>query len=188
MSRRTGKPGLELGPWSVVLVVTLAGALACGPVGPAPVTSASSSVSVSESEQAAALGVSPAALRLHRRALVLDTHIDTPQRLAFEEKFDLAARNRDGHVDIPRMREGGLDAAFFSIWFPGTVTGPAAVRRALGLIDEVRETVRANARDLTLATSVAVKPSRNRARQSEFAAASFHDNQTFRRKFSGHEL
>ena len=53
------------------------------------------------------------------------------------------------------MREGGLDAAFFSIWFPGTVTGPTAVRRALGLIDEVREAVRANARDLTLATSVA---------------------------------
>ncbi len=141
------------GAWG--LVVTLAAVVACGPTTRAPATSATPAAQGNEAAQAAALGVSPAALRLHRRALVLDTHIDTPQRLAFEEKFDLAARNTNGHVDIPRMREGGLDAAFFSIWFPGTVTGPTAVRRALGLIDEVREAVRANARDLTLATSVA---------------------------------
>jgi membrane dipeptidase len=154
MSPRTCVPGLE--SWGLGLaVLTLAGSVACGPATRGPVTGATPAPLGDDSAQAAALGVSPAALRLHRRALVLDTHIDTPQRLVFEEKFDLAARQPNGHVDIPRMREGGLDAAFFSIWFPGTVTGPAAVRRALSLIDEVREAVRANARDLTLATSVA---------------------------------
>ena len=154
MNRRT--PGLGLASWGLGLaVVALAAAAACGPTTRAPVTGISPAAPSNESQQAAALGVLPAALRLHRRALVLDTHIDTPQRLVFEDKFDLAARQPNGHVDIPRMREGGLDAAFFSIWFPGTVTGPAAVRRALSLIDEVREAVRANARDLTLATSVA---------------------------------
>ena len=149
------EPGLGLKAHGIGLaVVTLAAVVACGPTTRAPATSATPAAQGNESAEAAALGVSPAALRLHRRALVLDTHIDTPQRLAFEERFDLAARNTNGHVDIPRMRDGGLDAAFFSIWFPGTVTGPAAVRRALGLIDEVREAVRANASDLTLATSV----------------------------------
>ena len=136
-------------------VCGLAGALACGPASRPPATPASAPAAIDESAHAAALGISPAAYRLHRRALVLDTHIDTPQRLVFEEKFDLAAQNANGHVDIPRMRAGGLDAAFFSIWFPGTVTGPTAVRRALDQIDEVRETVRVNARDLMLATSVA---------------------------------
>ena len=150
------EPGLGLKARGLGLAaLTLAVVVACGPATRVPATSATPAAPGNEAAQAAALGVSPAALRLHRRALVLDTHIDTPQRLAFEEKFDLAVRNTNGHGDIPRMHEGGLDAAFFSIWFPGTVTGPTAVRRALSLIDEVREAVRANARDLTLATSVA---------------------------------
>ena len=138
------------GWWPAFTALTLVAS--CGPTARAPVTTAGAAVPSDESQQASALGISDAALRLHRRALVLDTHIDTPQRLAFE-KFDLAVRHADGHVDIPRMRDGGLDAAFFSIWFPGTVTGPAAVRRALDLIDRVREAVRANPRDLVLATN-----------------------------------
>jgi membrane dipeptidase len=136
-------------------LVTLLAALDCGPSVRPPVTTAGAAGGTAgDAEQAAALGVSAAAIRLHRRALVLDTHIDTPQRLVFE-RFDLGVRHTDGHVDIPRMRDGGLDAAFFSIWFPGTVTGPPAVKRALDLIDEVREAVRAHARDLSLAVSVA---------------------------------
>lgn len=106
-------------------------------------------------DQAAALGITQRALDLHRRALVVDTHIDTTQRMLFEPGFDIGRRHPNGHADVPRMREGGLDAGFFSIWMPPTVTGPAAVRRALVLIDRVREAVRTHARDLTLATSVA---------------------------------
>ena len=53
------------------------------------------------------------------------------------------------------MREGGLDALFFSIWVPSTVTGPPAVRRALDLIDAVREAVRTHPADLVLATTAA---------------------------------
>ena len=152
MTRDEPGTGLEAHGLGLAVVV-LAAAVACGPSVRAPVT-ASSAPPANDVALASALGVSPQALRLHRRALVLDTHLDTPQRLAFEETFDLAQRHANGHVDIPRMREGGLDAGFFSIWFPGTVTGPAAVRRALDLIDAVREHVRANSRDLMLATSV----------------------------------
>jgi membrane dipeptidase len=53
------------------------------------------------------------------------------------------------------MREGGLDAQFFSIWVPSRVTGPPAVKRALALIDEVREAVRMHSQDLILATTAA---------------------------------
>jgi membrane dipeptidase len=53
------------------------------------------------------------------------------------------------------MREGGLDALFFSIYMPGDVTGPPAVKRALQQIDKVCEAVRLHPRDLALATSVA---------------------------------
>src|SRR5881409_842807 len=99
--------------------------------------------------------VSARAKRLHDRAIVVDTHDDTPQRLLFDKTFDIGTRNKDGHVDIPRMREGGLDAFFFSIWVPSQVTGPPAVKRALDLIDSVREAVRTHPNDLMLANTAA---------------------------------
>jgi membrane dipeptidase len=53
------------------------------------------------------------------------------------------------------MREGGLDALFFSIFIPGTVTGPPAVKRALEQIDAVRQLVAAHPDQLVLATTAA---------------------------------
>jgi membrane dipeptidase len=95
------------------------------------------------------------AQQVHRRAIVVDTHDDTTQRLIFDKTFDIGARHADGSIDIPRMRDGGLDAIFFSIWVTGDVTGPTAVRRALQQIDAVREAVRTHPRDLVLATTAA---------------------------------
>jgi membrane dipeptidase len=99
--------------------------------------------------------IAPRARQLHDRAIVVDTHADTTQRLIFDKAFDIGARQASGSIDIPRMREGGLDAIFFSIWTTGDVTGPLAVKRALQQIDAVREAVRTHPRDLVLATSVA---------------------------------
>ena len=92
------------------------------------------------------------ASKLHASAIVVDTHADTPQRLLFE-KFDLGHRDARGHLDIPRMREGGLNAVFMSIWTPSKVNGPKGVKRALDLIDAVREQVRLHPQDLALATT-----------------------------------
>ncbi|HXD74854.1 MAG TPA: dipeptidase [Vicinamibacterales bacterium] len=92
---------------------------------------------------------------LHQRTIVVDTHDDTTQRLLFEPSFDIGRRNADGSIDIPRMREGGLDALFFSIWTNGDLTGPPAVTAAIQQIDLVREAVRRHPRDLVLATSAA---------------------------------
>jgi len=101
------------------------------------------------------VGVSAAARQLHDHAIVIDTHDDTTQRLLFEKGFDLGQRHTNGNIDIPRMREGGLDALFFSIWVPSDVTGPPAVKRSLDLIDSVREAVRTHPNDLLLATTAA---------------------------------
>jgi membrane dipeptidase len=92
------------------------------------------------------------ARKLHFSSLVVDTHDDTTQRL-LTKGFDFAARHAEGHVDLPRMREGGFGAIFFSIWMPGTVTGPPAVERSLDQIDAVRGTVRKNGKDMVLATT-----------------------------------
>jgi membrane dipeptidase len=99
--------------------------------------------------------ISSRARQLHDRAIVIDTHVDTTQRLIVEPPFQLASRHQDGSIDVPRMREGGLDAVFFSIWMDGGVTGPPAVAAALKQIEAVREAVSRQPWDLALAMTAA---------------------------------
>lgn len=89
-----------------------------------------------------------------KRAIVIDTHDDTPQRF-YWENFDMGHRDAQGNIDIPRMREGGYNAIFMSIWTPGTVPGPEASTRALRQIGLVREQVTKHPADLMLATTAA---------------------------------
>jgi membrane dipeptidase len=77
------------------------------------------------------------ARKLHFSALVLDTHIDVTPKLQTDWKF--TERHTEGAVDLPRMKEGGLDGLFFSIFMPGTVTGPKAVNDALERIAAVHK-------------------------------------------------
>ena len=63
--------------------------------------------------------VAARAARIHKEAIVVDTHIDTTMMLG-REGWDFMVRHQptkgedSNHVDLPRAREGGLDAAFFS--------------------------------------------------------------------------
>jgi membrane dipeptidase len=97
----------------------------------------------------AADAVADRAHQLHFSSIVLDTHDDTTQRF-FSKGYDLGKHNPDGHVDIPRMREGGMNAIFFSIWIDGRTTGPPAVQKALDQIDAVHENVRKYSKDIVL--------------------------------------
>lgn len=75
------------------------------------------------------------ARRIHFSSIVLDTHIDTTPKLQRDWKF--TEEHEDGHVDLPRMKRGGLNALFFSIYMSGTVTGPKAVNDSLERIAAV---------------------------------------------------
>src|SRR6266849_4211274 len=94
------------------------------------------------------------AKKLHFSSIVLDTHDDTTQRF-FTKDYDIGKRNPDGHVDIPRMREGGMNAIFFSIWIDGRIMGPPAVQKALDQIDAVHENVHRYAKDLVFCRTAA---------------------------------
>ena len=98
--------------------------------------------------------ISARARKVHFSSIVVDTHDDTTQRF-LDGKFDIGARHTDGSIDLPRMREGGLGAVFFSIWIPSKITGTEAMNRALAQIDAVRAQVRAHPKELTLATTAA---------------------------------
>jgi membrane dipeptidase len=96
--------------------------------------------------------ISEKAHKLHFSSIVLDTHDDTTQRF-FSPDYDLGKQNPTGHVDIPHMKEGGMNAIFFSIWIDGRITGPPAVEKALDQIDAVRENVRKYSKDIVLAVT-----------------------------------
>lgn len=77
---------------------------------------------------------------IHRRAVIVDMHADTAQRL-IDEDVDLSRRLPDGHLDAVRAKEGGLDAQFFSIWVEPQLFGgggASAMKRADIQIDAVR--------------------------------------------------
>src|SRR5580658_2504379 len=94
------------------------------------------------------------AKKLHFSSIVLDTHDDTTQRF-FSKNFDIGKRSPDGSVDIPRMREGGMNAIFFSIWIDGRTLGPPAVQKALDQIDAVHENVKKYANEMVFARTAA---------------------------------
>ena len=80
-------------------------------------------------------------LEVHRRAIIVDMHADTTQRLV-DERVNLSQRLSDGHLDSVRAKEGGLDAQFFSIWVEPELFGGGgarAMRRADEQIQAVHD-------------------------------------------------
>ena len=60
---------------------------------------------------------------LHRKAFVMDGHIHMMSRQLLQG-LDMGERYADGHVDLPRVKAGGLDAFFFSVYTGISTTTP----------------------------------------------------------------
>jgi len=93
------------------------------------------------------------AARLQREAIVIDTHNDVTAPIT-DKGYDLGARDTSGKIqtDIPRMKEGGLDAEFFAIYVDRKyVKEGGSARRALDMIDGVYEQARRHPQSLEMA-------------------------------------
>jgi membrane dipeptidase len=94
------------------------------------------------------------AVRVHRSAVVVDTHSDTTSRM-LDEGFDVGSLASTGHMDLPRMKEGGLDAQFFAIYVDTDYMAKGgSARRALDMIDVVYRQVARHADTLEMAYTV----------------------------------
>ncbi len=100
------------------------------------------------------------AAALHEKLLVLDTHLDTPANFG-RPGWDIAQRHTMTEdmtqVDLPRMKQGGLDGGFWVIY---TAQGPldakgfaAAKAFALKRSDEIAAIVAKNPDTMALATT-----------------------------------
>src|SRR4029453_18227580 len=58
------------------------------------------------------------AMRLHKSAIVIDTHEDVPYWLEEKGWTDIGRRLTTGQVDVPRLREGGVSGPFFAAYVP----------------------------------------------------------------------
>ena len=95
------------------------------------------------------------ALKLHREALVIDTHNDVTSRIT-DEGFDLGQRDARGETDLPRLKEGGVDAEFFAIYVAAKYAREGgSARRALDMIDGVYEQARRHPESLEMAFTAA---------------------------------
>ena len=90
---------------------------------------------------------------VHRSAIVIDTHADTPGRFV-DDSFDPGTDAGTGHWDFKKVHQGNLGAEFFSIWVDPEQHKGHYTRRALDMIDSVYETARRHPDEMTMAYSV----------------------------------
>ncbi len=97
--------------------------------------------------------------RLHREAIVVDTHNDITSAI-LDDGFDLGKPSGRTATDLGKMRAGGITAEFFSIYVdheyydhPTARTGGAA-RRALDMIDITYQQIERHPDALELALGV----------------------------------
>jgi membrane dipeptidase len=95
--------------------------------------------------------VSDRARALHNSSLVFDGHIHAIER-EFYHGGDIGQRKPDGQFDLPRAREGGLGAMFFSFYvsedyYPGRFE----TKQALRLIDACITQIQANPATIEIA-------------------------------------
>ncbi len=90
------------------------------------------------------------AARIHEAALTLDTHGDLPNFMISRPDFDISQSHdpykTGSRIDLPRMKQGGLDAMFFAVYLgqgPRTNEGYAdAKKRAMAQFDLIHGIVR----------------------------------------------
>lgn len=94
------------------------------------------------------------------QAPVVDGHNDLPWALRIRTHYDFdaldIARDTSGlglHTDLPRLRQGGVGAQFWSVYVPSSLPGGEAVTATLEQIDAVRRMAAHYPDDLMLAVT-----------------------------------
>jgi membrane dipeptidase len=99
-----------------------------------------------------------AAKALHSDSLLIDGHNDLPWSMRSKEgsftTFDIAQRQATGHTDIPRLREGGVGAQFWSVYVPNrTAYNGTALSTTIEQIELVKLMIDRYPGDFALALS-----------------------------------
>lgn len=91
---------------------------------------------------------------LHFDSIVVDGHCDTLGHVA-QGVRTLGERSDRGHVDLPRLREGGVTAQVFACFVPVHEYRHGATRHALQRLDALHQSIASHPDELLLATGAA---------------------------------
>ncbi|HPJ80074.1 MAG TPA: membrane dipeptidase, partial [Prolixibacteraceae bacterium] len=95
--------------------------------------------------------------KVHDEVLTVDTHCDTPMNI-LERGLDIGVRNSTGKVDLPRMKEGGLDVMFFAIFTSQEKRTPAGYEEVYRLAHRMTDSTLAAVRRYPELAEVALAP------------------------------
>lgn len=88
------------------------------------------------------------ALRLHRESIVFDAHCDTILDV-LEGKRNLGERSKEGHLDLPRLKAGGVKAQVFAVFVRPEWYFDAVHATLKGIVTLARE-IKKNEKDAML--------------------------------------
>jgi len=92
------------------------------------------------------------AKQIHQKAIIFDGHCDTILEV-MNHKRSLEKKSTTGHLDIPRMKEGGVDVQFFAIFIEDIYKPERSLKRTLQLIDCFYKEIEKNQDDISLVTN-----------------------------------
>lgn len=88
--------------------------------------------------------------KLHHEALVWDCHNDLAYRVLYEG-LDIGQRLPAGHVDIPRLKEGGVDVQTIALFVQNYTYPGHSARQARQLLDAMLKAIDQNSDSVELA-------------------------------------
>mgnify|MGYP001117796233 FL=1 len=94
-----------------------------------------------------------AADRIHHEAVVVDLHCDTLLDLQAGRRALAPSGPPQGHIDLPRLKAGGVDVQVFAVYIAPEMAG-RGYQRALELIETFHREVQQNAGEIGHARTV----------------------------------
>src|SRR5438477_2752625 len=91
---------------------------------------------------------------VHRRAIIIDGHCDTPYRM-FRHNVHLDEHDTEAQLDLRSLEESGITASFFAAYVPPFYAGRGAAAFAYRLIELIRSETRRRDDRLVLCTNSA---------------------------------
>ena len=89
------------------------------------------------------------AREIHQKAIVFDGHCDTILDIINKDR-SLSEKSDVGHLDIPRMKEGGVNVQFFAVFIEDIYKPNRSLKRTMQLIDCIDREVEKNQNDISL--------------------------------------
>lgn len=90
------------------------------------------------------------ALHLHQQALLVDTHCDTIIGVV-NGKYGLGEERETGHIDLPRLKRGGVGAQLFACYIEPQFKPTRSLRRCVQMIDAIYGQAEKNATAMEIA-------------------------------------